>query len=561
MLNQISIKNRLLAVSVLPLVLLTTVLFIVIATQVRGLITSSVDSATSLLVDAKKAELKNIMGVVYGTIKPLYENGGSREEAVEIMMRMEFGEDGYIFGYDDNAIRVFNGMSTDKIGESYYNFKDVNGVFLIRELVDAGRKNGTGKGDNFVTYHFPRLGKTQASPKLSYALYLERWNLMIGTGIYIDRIEQQVGIFEEHSTDARASMLVVVGLVAGALLIVSVLVSVALNRSILQPLRETAASIEKLANGNGDLTHRLKIYDNFEMGDLSHHFNRLLDSLQRMITQVREVSEGVKQDSHQLAGQAEEISALSRDQHEEIDQVATATTQMSETAGQVARNAESAKQAAQQVDNDGQAALTTVEDSCREMNALVNELTRASDVVTEVGGDVENISAILQVIESIAEQTNLLALNAAIEAARAGEQGRGFAVVADEVRNLASKTQGSTEEIQQMILKLQNGSRSAVTVMEDSIKRSDKTEGSVNATSTSLEAISGSVATLTDVNTQIATAAEQQSVVGADISERIVRIADKTTALSQIAQQNNSVAEHLSQKTSALEKIVMQFKV
>ena len=205
--------------------------------------------------------------------------------------------------------------------------------------------------------------------------------------------------------------------------------------------------------------------------------------------------------------------------------------------------------------------MQSVEQSCHEMSLLLNELSATEEVVTQVGDDVENISAVLLVIESIAGQTNLLALNAAIEAARAGEQGRGFAVVADEVRNLASKTQGSTEEIQNMITKLQSGSRAAVIVMSDSKQRSNETEKSISATAVSLGEISKSVATMNNLNVQIATAAREQSIVGKEISQRIIDISSQTTELSSIAVKNGKTAENLRQKTAELEGLVGQFKV
>ena len=191
---------------------------------------------------------------------------------------------------------------------------------------------------------------------------------------------------------------------------------------------------------------------------------------------------------------------------------------MVSSSNEVLSNAKSAAEAAQSANSHGMTALDKVKKSSLEMSELIVEINKANDVVKGVGDDVQNISAILQVIESIAEQTNLLALNAAIEAARAGEQGRGFAVVADEVRNLASKTQGSTEEIQQMIVKLQNGSKSAVEAMQLSMSSSANAESSVSESLSALNDIAESVAVITDMNSQIASAAAEQNEVGEDLS-------------------------------------------
>ena len=217
----------------------------------------------------KKAELKNIVDVAYATVKPLYDSARPREEAVELMRRMEFGGDGYIFGYDGNAIRVFSGMSDTNIGESYADYKDVNGVYLIRDLISAGKNNNLGKGNNFVTYHFPRLNQTVPAPKLSYAIYLPDWDLMIGTGIYIDQIDKEVGELTQQIEKTKSDILFTVAAIAIAILLAFVAIAMLISKSILTPLSEANTSLQKLAEGNGDLTQRLKVRDNFEMGELA----------------------------------------------------------------------------------------------------------------------------------------------------------------------------------------------------------------------------------------------------------------------------------------------------
>ena len=561
MFDKISVRNRLLLVSIVPLVVSTLVMVILVQSKLDNLIEKEVETAETLLLDTKKAELKTIMQMVYATIKPIYEAGGSRDEAVELMRRMEFGEDGYIFGYDADAIRIFSGSSDAKIGDSYADFKDVNGVYLIRDLITAGKQNGRGTGSEFVAYHFPRLGQTKAVAKLSYSMYLERWQLMIGTGVYIDQIEKQVSKFSAQSLASEQELLVSIVISAVVILAALVFCSIVVMGSILTPLRAVTDSIQRLSSGNGDLTQRLPVNDKFELGQLSAGLNALLESLSHLITRVKDVSMNVKSESGKLTSEVMRIEEVSSLQHREIEQVAAATTQMSQTAQQVANNAGSAADAAQLADQNGQQALVKVDESINEMDQLKEEMEKASNVVKQVGHDVENISAVLQVIENIAEQTNLLALNAAIEAARAGEQGRGFAVVADEVRNLASKTQGSTEEIQEMISKLQTGSRSAVSVMESNISRSGAVENSIADTSNSLSEIAGSVETMNSVNTQIAAAAEEQSLVGGEISKRIAEISEQTTELSQIAVNSCKNAEKMGAVTHDLELIVGQFKV
>lgn len=559
--SQFSIRKRLFLVSLVPLIITCLSLLLLTYIQLGALVKTETESATTLLTEAKQTELKNTIDIAYNTIKPLYDSGAPREEGVKLLQRMQYGEDGYIFGYDSESVRVFSGASTAGIGNSYKNFKDVNGVYLINDLVIAGKKNNLGSGNHFVTYHFPRPNDDTAYPKLSYAIYLDKWDLMIGVGVYVDSINTQAQVFEKHVTEVSVKLVSTILVLSISLVVVMILLSIVIVQSILNPLNTVSDSIRLLSEGNGDLTKRVPVQDRFETGQLAENLNALLSSLHGNITAVYDVSKGVDKETNLLVKQAEKIKSVSSQQQSAIELVASASNEMVSSSNEVLSNAKSAAEAAQSANSHGITALDKVKKSSTEMDGLIVEINKANDVVKGVGDDVENISAILQVIESIAEQTNLLALNAAIEAARAGEQGRGFAVVADEVRNLASKTQGSTEEIQQMIIKLQNGSKSAVEAMQLSISSSSNAESSVSESLTALNDIAESVAIITDMNAQIASAAEEQNEVGEDIGRRIEDISAETLGLKEIAQQNNLTSETLSLKANELEKIVGQFKL
>jgi len=370
-----------------------------------------------------------------------------------------------------------------------------------------------------------------------------RWVLMLQLPIaeVMKDLDQLMAALGAESRSSLTTMLIIGVLIAVAGLLAIWLIS----RRITRPLRDMVVMLDNIGQGEGDLTQRLHIDSRNELGQIATGFNTFLTRLQGMISGVVGSVQKVSDASEHTADIAIRTDKGVQTQLAEIELVATAVHEMTATAQDVARNATQAAEAASHADRAANQGRHIVQDTGATITELAGEIGRAVDVVQTLARDSENIDAILVTIRSIAEQTNLLALNAAIEAARAGEQGRGFAVVADEVRNLAQKTQQATGEIQQMIQQLQNGTRDVVQVMEQSQSRTQRSVEQADAAAEALQAITQAVSLINDMNNQIASAAEEQSAVAEDINRNV-------TNIGQVAQDVAGGAEEASQASAGL---------
>ncbi|SIQ96895.1 methyl-accepting chemotaxis protein [Aquipseudomonas alcaligenes] len=330
---------------------------------------------------------------------------------------------------------------------------------------------------------------------------------------------------------------------------------------VTRPILGVASMLKNIASGEGDLTRRLEYAKQDELGELASWFNRFLDKLQPIIADVKLSVQDARSTADQSAAIATQTSAGMQQQFREVDQVATASQEMSATAHDVANNAAQAADAARSADAAAREGLTVIDRTTLSIEQLASELSSAMHEVETLAGSSEQIGSVLEVIRAIAEQTNLLALNAAIEAARAGEAGRGFAVVADEVRNLAKRTQDSVEEIRQVIESLQSGTRDVVGSMHSSHKQAQSSVELVEQAVTSLRRISDAVTVINDMNLQIASAAEEQSAVAEEVNRNVASIRDVTEALSGQAEESARVSQSLNSLANHQQGLMDQFRV
>lgn len=333
----------------------------------------------------------------------------------------------------------------------------------------------------------------------------------------------------------------------------------AITRQIIIPLTQTLKVAERVAAG--DLTHNLVSLRRDELGQLQR-------SMQSMTQGLRELIGGISDGVTQIASAAEELSAVTEqtsagvnNQKVETDQVATAMNEMAATVQEVARNAEEASEAAVAADQQAREGDKVVGEAIAQIERLALEVGHSTEAMGELKRESDKIGSVLDVIKSVAQQTNLLALNAAIEAARAGEAGRGFAVVADEVRSLAQRTQKSTEEIEELIVGLQNGTQQVATIMDNSRSLTDSSVELTRRAGGSLESITRTVSAIQAMNQQIAAAAEQQSAVAEEINRSVLNVRDVSDQTSAASEETAASSVELARLGTHLQMLVGRFKV
>ena len=398
-----------------------------------------------------------------------------------------------------------------------------------------------------------QVGNAQTAGEQALTQMAALGTVLLDTSLQMTESQTQV---RDQGTRQAKSLLAGATVLA---LLLGILAAVAITRQITVPLRQTLAAAERVAGG--DLRQDLKTNRRDELGQLQANMQRMTQSLRELIGGIGDGVTQIASAAEELSAVTEQTSAGVNNQKVETDQVATAMNEMAATVQEVARNAEQASEAALMADQQAREGDKVVGETIAQIERLANEVVNSSEAMNQLKAESDKIGSVLDVIKSVAQQTNLLALNAAIEAARAGEAGRGFAVVADEVRTLAYRTQQSTQEIEQMIGRVQAGTEAAVASMQASTSRAQSTLDVTLASGQVLEGIYSAIGEINERNLVIASAAEEQAQVAREVDRNLLNIRELSTFSAAGAQQTSEASKALSGLVGEMTTLVGRFKV
>jgi methyl-accepting chemotaxis protein len=453
------------------------------------------------------------------------------------------------FGDNASAAATLGTLENSLRVESAVIFNDSGDPFV-------GYKRGVEVGSSLPAGLPSRV---ENQPMTNDGEFLAFYEPIVADGDKVGTIYMKVDLSEVKAATSSA-----IGSSVATVLMVSILaiaISFVIQAGIVKPINAVVDALRDIAEGEGDLTRRLPVHTNDEVGQLSRWFNTFIEKVHTIISDFSRTSDQLNRNAEKLSQTAQETERGVVSQQSEIQQVVTAVREMAAVVEDVARNVAQTADNAEQADREAKSGKAVVTRTMGQIESLASDINEAAEVIDRLRQETVNIGSVLDVIRGIAEQTNLLALNAAIEAARAGEQGRGFAVVADEVRTLASRTQSSTQEIHQMIERLQSGAQNAVTMMEKGTAQASESVVKAEEAGRSLEAITDGVSSIKDKTNQIASASEEQSAATREMEHNMSNIADVARQTAEGSVEIAQSTAELARMAASMAAIVRQFKL
>jgi methyl-accepting chemotaxis protein len=508
----------------------------------------------SQMLGDRQDKVRNLVEVAHATVAH-YEKAArdglmsvddAKKAAAAAVRDMRYDKVEYFWINDLNGLMVMHPIKPDMNGTKLDQLKDKNGKYFFVEFNNMVKAQGAG----FVDYLWPKPGSDEGVPKISYVKGFEPWGWVIGSGIYIDDVDAK------FRTDAIKLLLW--GIVIGGFVAVSLLL---LSRNIIRTLGgdPTEATVVVRRIAAGDLTSPVHT-EASDSTSLLANIRIMQDTLRNMISTIISNAAQVSSAADQLLGASEEVADRARQQSDAAASMAATVEEMAVSIDQVKENAAEARSISQDAGQISQEGASVIHNAATEMRKISVAVQSSSSIVEDLGKQSDQITSIVNTIKEIADQTNLLALNAAIEAARAGEQGRGFAVVADEVRKLAERTSLSTTEIAGMVSKIQGGTRSAVSSMQAGVEQVSNGVELANQAGESINRIRDGALRVTEVVNGISGAIAEQSTAGNQIAQQLETIAQMSEESAIAVGHTATAARHLHTLSASLHQTVAQFK-
>lgn len=544
------IKSKVVCISTLSLILVSAIIMVIEFYLSEDNLDKFVDSYRDELIEIRKKELVDILDVAISSI----ENESDINTVRKYLESIKYEGDNYFFGVDTTGVSVFNGNNKELVGSDIIEFKDVKGNFVVKDIIES-----TLYGDGFSYFYWHKPGHDQEFEKIAFSKYVEKFDWIVSTGVYVDDIEEAV---LRYSSMRREELIyktkISIALTMICAVIVAITIFLIMSRT-LKSLIDLKDNFSSLASDNPDLEYRIDIKSNDEVGSIAESFNLFISNLSLMIYNLDEFSTELSNKVDHYKAQIENIEVLIDGYILESDKIKVHIEDITISSKEVSENMSGTSDLISIADHQGEEASKLIHVSAGSITELIHEVETSMSISEKIKSESENVVNILYVINEIADQTNLLALNAAIEAARAGEHGRGFSVVAGEVRDLATRTKASTIEIEHAMQSLIDGNRKMYQSMKTTNDKSKNSVENAENVQNSLLNIVELVAKIKAASSKTALASQKQEALAFDIEEQVNGIENMLIKVKESSSELTNETCKLTKMNGELKSMISKF--